>query len=502
MTVVLTGSALTLDELVRVARDGEAVALAPGVVERMARSRAAVDAALARGDPVYGLTTGVGVLKRVPLAAAEVARFNRRLLENHRVAQGPPVAPELVRATMLRLANGFAAGHAGVRPALAERLVEALDRGDCPVVRELGSLGESDLAPLADLAAGLFGDPDLAAGEGLALLNNNAFSTAAAALAVHDAGRLLKAADAAAALSLEAFAANLSILHPAIVAARPDEGLAHTVDHLRELLDGSYLWRAGAARNLQDPLTFRSLAGVHGACHDALSYVRARLAVELNAAQGNPLVVPGEQRLISVANFEALALAAALDLARIALAPLLTSADERVVKLLETPWSGLPTGLADAPGTPESGLSIYAIAGEAMTAEARLLAQPVSFELASSAGAEGIEDRATMLPLGARRLAAMAGLGEHIVAIELLVAAQAVELRGSGPLGRGTRRVFESVRERVPFVGQDDPLPADLEGLVELIRAGALAESADAASASPAPSAPCASPTLPAAPVP
>ena len=156
MTVVLTGSALTLDELVRVARDGEAVAL---VARRgrahgaLARSRSTPPSPAA--IPVYGLTTGVGVLKRVPLAAGEVARFNRRLLENHRVAQGPPVAPELVRATMLRLANGFAAGHAGVRPALAERLVEALDRGVCPVVRELGSLGESDLAPLADLAAGL-----------------------------------------------------------------------------------------------------------------------------------------------------------------------------------------------------------------------------------------------------------------------------------------------------------------------------------------------------------
>ena len=475
MTVVLTGSALTLDEVVRVARDGEAVALAPSVARTMARARGTVEAALARGDQVYGLTTAVGVLKRVPLAGSDAASFNARLLENHRVGQGPPAARDVVRATMLRLANGFAAGHAGVRPVLAQRLVQALDRGDCPVVRQLGSLGESDLAPLADLAADLFADADLAAGEGLALLDNNAFSTGAAALAVHDARRLLDAADAAGALSLEAFAANLTILHPAVVAARPDGGLERVVERLRRLLDGSYLWRAGSARNLQDPLTFRSLAAVHGACHDAMDYVERCLDVELNAAQGNPLVVPGEDRVISVADFETLALAAALDLARIALAPLLTSADERALKLLETPWSGLPTGLAPASGTAESGLSMYAIAGEAMTAEARLLAQPVSFELASSAGAEGIEDRATMLPLGARRLTDMAGLGERIVAIELLLAAQAVELRGSGPLGRGTRRVFEAVRERVPFVGAGDPLPADLEGLIELIRCGALA---------------------------
>jgi histidine ammonia-lyase len=476
MTVVLTGSALTLDEVVRVARDGEGVALAPSVAKTMARARGTVEAALVRGDQVYGLTIAVGGLKRVPLAGSDAASFNSRLLESHRVGQGPPAARDVVRATMLRLANGFAAGHAGVRPVLAQRLVQALDRGDCPVVRQLGSLGESDLAPLADLAADLFADADLAAGEGLALLNNNAFSTGAAALAVHDARRLLDAADVAGALSLEAFAANLTILHPMVVAARPDGGLERVVERLRRLLDGSYLWRTGAARNLQDPLTFRSLAVVHGACHDAMDYVERRLDVELNAAQGNPLVVPDEDRVISAADFETLALAAALDLARIALAPLLTSADERALKLLETPWSSLPTGLAPASGMAESGLGIYAIAGEAMTAEARLLAQPVSFELASSAGAEGIEDRATMLPLGARRLTDMAGLGERIVAIELLVAAQAVELRGSGPLGRGTRRVFEAVRERVPFVGEGDPLPPDLEGLVELIRCGALAE--------------------------
>ena len=351
------------------------------------------------------------MLKRVPLAADEVARFNRRLLENHRVAQGPPVAGDVVRATMLRLANGFAAGHAGVRPALAERLVEALDRGVCPVVRELGSLGESDLAPLADLAAGLFGDPDLAAGEGLALLNNNAFSTAAAALAVHDAGRLLDAADAAGALSLEAFAANLSILHPAIVAARPDEGLALVVGRLRRLLDGSYLWREGAARNLQDPLTFRSLPGGARRLPRRPGLRRRRLAVELNAAQGNPLVVPGEERVISVANFEVLALAAG---ARPRAHRPRAAADERRrarPQAARDAWSGLPTGLAVAPGTAESGLSIYAIAGEAMTAEARLLAQPVSFELASSAGAEGIEDRATMrrsAPAGSPRWPAWA----------------------------------------------------------------------------------------------
>ena len=374
---------------------------------------------------------------------------------------------------MTRLANGFASGHPGVRIELAQRLVQALDRGECPAVRVLGSLGESDLAPMADLAAGLFTDPDLAPGEGLAILNNNAFSTALAALAVNDAMGLFDAADAAGALSLEAFAANLSILHPAMVASRPYAGLEETVARLRRLLEGSSLWEPGAARNLQDPLTFRSLPVVHGAARDALAYAAGLLAIELNAAQGNPLVVASEERVVSVANFEALPLAAALDLLRIALAPLLTSADERMIKLLETPWSGLPTGLAPKAGTSETGLAIYAVSGEAITAEARLLAQPVSFELASSAGAEGIEDRASMAPLAARRLAEMVGLGERVIAMELLVAAQAAELRGRAPLGRGTAATLALVRRRAPFVGLGDPLP-DMEPLLELVRSGEL----------------------------
>jgi histidine ammonia-lyase len=474
MTVVLTGGSLTLDELVRVARDGEAVALDPQVSARMRRSRAVVERALRRGDPVYGLTTAVGVLKRVPLSPHEVTVFNRRLLENHRVAQGEPVAGDLVRATMLRLANGFAAGYAGVRPVLAERLVEALNRGTCPLVRHLGSLGESDLAPLADLAAGLFTDPDLAAGEGLALINNTSFSAASAALALHDARRLLDAADAAGALSLEAFAANLSIIHPVVAQTRPYDGLATVVARLARLLEDSYLWEPGQARDLQDPLTFRSLPQVHGAAHDVLGYAERQLAVELNAAQGNPLVIAEEDRIVSVAQFETLPVAAALDTVRIALAPLLTSATERIIKLLDTPWSGLPTGLVARGDTAESGLSIYAIAAESITAEARLLAQPVSFELASSSGAEGIEDRASMTPLGARRLADMVGLGERVVAMELLVAAQAEELRARTPLGSGTRRVLALVREHAPFVGENDPLPRDLDGLAGLIRGGAL----------------------------
>jgi histidine ammonia-lyase len=445
----------------------------------MAAAREVGDAALRRGETVYGLSTGVGVRKRAGVPAGEQERFNVRLIHNHLVGQGDPAPEDVVRATMVVLANSFARGAGVAGPALAERVVSALNERRHPEVRLLGSLGMADLAQMADLAAGLLGpDGRLEPGEGLALLNSNAFATGLAALAVADLERLLGASLVAGALDLEAFAANPSSLDAAVARERPFAGLAAAAETLRGLLEGSALYDPGVPRNLQDPLTFRCLPQVHGAALDALAFGRSQLETELNAAQSNPLVDASTGRILSVGNFDALPLAAALDLLRIALAPVLTSANERMVKLLQAPLSGLPEGLSETHGSAEDSLSEYGPAGQALTAEARLLAQPVSFELASSAHAEGIEDRATMAPLGARRLAEMTSLGERIVAIELLVAAQAVELRGNR-LGAETRRAYQLVRDRLPFKREVDLIPASLEPLRELVRSGELGALAD-----------------------
>jgi histidine ammonia-lyase len=474
VSVVLRGSGLTVADVVRVARDNEQVELAPEAIERMRESRALVERVVARGDEVYGVTTGVGARKKVRVPAEEIPLFNRRLIENHRIGSGPDAPPEVVRATMLRVANAFAKGTAGVRPEIAERIVRALNDGEEPRVRLLGSVGQGDLAPLADLAAELFGDTELGAKEGLALMNSNSFSSGLAALALADAERLVATLDVAGALDLEAFAANLTILHPAIGEVRPYPGLLASLTCFRALLAGSYLWENGAARNLQDPLTFRCLPQVHGATRDALEFAKAQLEIELNASQENPLVIPAEDRIVSVANFDVLPLASALDFLRIALAPALTSACERLIKLLQGPLTGLPDGLAPRQGLAENSLGELGVAAQALTAEARLLAQPVSFELVTSTHAEGIEDRITMAPLAARRLAEMVDLGERLAAIELTVAAQAVDLRAPPVLGEGTRRAQALVRERVPFMGEGDPLPSDLEPVRDLIRTGAL----------------------------
>jgi histidine ammonia-lyase len=472
VTVVLTGSSLTVEEVVRVARDAEHVDLAPSAVERMRAARDVVEEVVERGEEIYGFTTGVGMRKRFAVEG-EMAAFNRMLIGGHLIGQGPAAPEDVVRAMMTGLANALAQGAAGARPELAQLVVDALNAGVTPRVRLLGSVGQADLSANADLAEGLLGEFDLAAGEGLALLNTNAFSTGLAALAVADLTRLLDASDVAGALDLEAFAGNPGVLHPAVGEARPHPGLLATLARLRELLEGSFLWEQ-APRNLQDPLTFRTVAQVHGAARDALAYANGVLGVELNAHQGNPLVIVEERRILSVGNFDVVPLAAALDFLRIALAPVLTSAAERALKLLQAPFTGLPEGLGARPGLAEPALSELGAAVQAIAAEARLLAQPVSFELASTSQHEGIEDRTTMAPLAARRLAEMVELGARTLAIGLTIAAQAIDLRGRPELGAGTRRAYELVRERVPFTDAGQALPRDLEPLVELVRDGAL----------------------------
>jgi histidine ammonia-lyase len=469
--IAITGRTLTLAELVRVARRGDAVQLDSTARDVMTRSRTVVEKVLDTGTPAYGVTTAVGVLKRVPLAGPEADAYARRMIRHHRVAQGPPAPRDVARATLLLQLNSFATGLPGVRPLVAERLVDALNHDEVPPVRSLGSVGQADLAQLAELSGAVFDGVDLAAGEGLALITGNAFASAWAALAIADLGLLIETLDVAAALSLEGLGANLSVLHRAVESARPHPGLAGSLARFRRLLDGSAAWDAGTSRNFQDPLSFRNVAQLHGAARDGLAHGRTVLDVELNASQGNPIVVLDEGAVVSVANFEIAGLAAALDYQRILLATVLGAAAERVVKLLETPWSGLPTGLAASGDPDDPGLAYLGIAVQAFAAEARLLAAPVSFELVSTAHAEGIEDRTTMAPLAARRTAEMVALGRRIAAVELTVAAQAVELRGTARLGTGTDAALRAVRRTTPYTGPGDVVP-DVEALVDAVGRG------------------------------
>ena len=395
MEVVVTGADLSLGDLVRVARGGTRVELSGQAVEAMTEASSLAEHAFELGLPVYGLTTGLGAQKRTSLERDD-AGFGWRQIAESRAGVGPEAPPDAVRAAMLVFLNQMAGGSTCLRPVLAERLAQALNEGLQPPVRLRGSLGASDLAPMADLARGVFGGMDLAPGEGLALMNSSAFGTGLAALAVADAVRLVVAADVAAALCLEGFAANRACCTRRWSAP-----------------SGTPCWRApspasascsrGATSGRREPpatcrtrsptaARLRSRPPPGGLCDHALSVVR----LELNAAQGNPLVSVEDGRILSTSAYEVVGLSAALDYARIGLATMLSAASERSVKLLDTPWSGLPTGLLER-GGPDLGLSILAITAQSVVAEAFTLAQPVSFTVASSAGAEGIEDRASHL---------------------------------------------------------------------------------------------------------
>jgi len=471
MAVTLTGASLRLEEVVAVARHGHRVEIAPTALDAMNRRRAIVEGASVAGAPVYGLTTGVGMRREATVDADSARAFNRSTILGHLVGLGPDAPADVSRAALLRLANGVVAGYQGARPTVAVTLVDALNSGAAPRVSTLGTVGQADLAQHADLAHGATATVELEAGEALALLAGNAFSTGQAALAVADAGSLVRWLDAAAALDFEAFRGNVGALHPEVATARPFPGIADTIERMGALLDGSALWEPAAARFLQDPLTYRCVPQLHGAARDALRFVEGQLAIELNAHQGNPLVVESEGRLVSVGNFDSQPLATALDLLRIALAPVLTAAVERTLKLLSPRFSGLGEGLVRGEQSWQDGLSELGVAAQAIAAEARLLAQPVSYELVSTMQESGVEDRAALSSLGARRAAELLDLGARVVGIELTVAAQALDLRDEVALGTGVALLRAYVRERIGFLEAPEQMPLPLEELASSIRA-------------------------------
>ena len=384
----------------------------------MRASRAVVEQALASGQQVYGFSTGVGMRKRFAIEE-EQARFNRQLVRGHLVAQGQSAPADGVRATMVKLANGLAQGYPGVRPELAQLVVDRLNEGATPRVRMLGSVGQADLAPNADLVEGLLDDFELAAGEALVLVDNNAFSTGLAALAVADCETLLDALDVAGALDLEAFAANPGLVDEAVADARPHPGLRSTIARLRALLEGSYLWEAPTAKPPGSADVSHAPAG------ERRHPRRARL--RQGRSHGGAERPPGQPHGRGVRRAGRrggeLRHRPPRGGARLPADRSCPGVDERSRARAEdvAVAAHRPAGGARRRGrtSPSPGSSELGAAVQGIVAEARLLAQPVSFELASTTQHEGIEDRTTMAPLGARRLAEMVSLGARVVAIEL-----------------------------------------------------------------------------------
>lgn len=457
--VAITGFDLTIDGLVRIARDKAQVSVTAEAVERMKAARAVVDNVVARGEKVYGVTTSVGAKTGVPLAPDRIGEFNRRLLLTHNVAHGPLAPHEAVRAMMAVLLNAMASGRLGVRPLLAERLAAALNEDRAIEVHIWGSMGQSDMAPITDLALALYSDVELQAGEALAMLNSSALALGTAALAMADLRDVLDQWSLIAALSMEGFAANPSIVSNAALQSRPFAGLKRHGERIRAYLAGSYIFAKGGPRHLQDPLSFRSLPLLHGTAADSLSFAYGQVESELSASQNNPIVSIEEQALVSVANFDTVSLSMALDIARLGFAPVMTASAERVAKQVDSFWSGLTVGLIEEDGVGLPGFNGLAQFHKAITSEARLATMPVVHELASSSHSNGNLDRAGMAGLAARKTGEVASLCRSIAAVELMVAAQAVDIRKATPLGAITGKLHALVREAVPFAAAGDRLP-------------------------------------------
>ncbi len=470
--IAITGFELTAADIVQIARDHAPVALSTDAVERMRSARAVVDGAVASGTPVYGVTTSVGAKTGVPLEPQRIAEFNHRLLLTHNVAHGPLAEPQAVRAMMAVLLNAMASGYLGVRPVLAHRLAAALNDDRRFDIHIWGSMGQSDMAPISDLALALYGDMELQAGEALALLNSTALAMGTAALALCDLEHQLDLWSLIGALSMEGFAANPSVLAPAALRSRPFAGLQRHGRRMHTYLQDSYLFQAGGPRFLQDPLAFRSLPLLHGTAADSLDFAGRQFRTELGSSQNNPIVCVEDSALLSVANFDAIALAMALDVARLAFAPVVTSSTERLAKLVDSFWSGTTPGLIAEDGVGLPGFNGLAQFHKSITSEARLLTGPTVQELASSSHSNGNLDRASMAGLAARRTAQLAQLCTSISAMELMVAAQAVDCRGRQPLGRATARLHALVRNAVPFAAAGDRVPF-IDPLIACLHANA-----------------------------
>ena len=494
--ILITGDDLALDDVWDAAVAGRSVELADSARERMQRARELVDADV--GDHTYGVNTGFGRFVSESIPADQVEELQLRLLRSHACGVGEPYPPEVVRAAMLLRANALAKGYSGARVQTVELLLDLLRQGVLPRVPARGSVGASgDLAPLAHLALPLVGEGEawvdgellpgaealaraglapvrLASKEGLSLINGTQFMTAMAALALVRAGRLARAADAACAVSLEALQGSRTSFHAAIHEARPLRGQGASAANVRALLDGSAIIESHRwCDKVQDAYSLRCAPQVHGASRDLLDYAEATVAVELNAATDNPLVLVDEGTIVSNGNFHGQPIAFSLDATAIAVAELASISERRVERMVNPSLSGgLPPFLVPRDAGLNSGFMILQYVAAALVSENKSLAHPASVDsIPTSAGQEDHVSMGNAAGLKALQVIANA---ERALAIELLAGAQAVEFLAPLEPGRGVAAVRAFVRTLSPRVKEDRSLAADIERVADAVRDGRL----------------------------
>jgi histidine ammonia-lyase len=506
-TLVLDGQALTLKEIEDVSLCARPVGIAPAALVRVRASRELIEGILAAGQTVYGVNTGFGKLSDVRIPAGSLAQLQTNLVRSHSAGVGQPLSEAESRAMLLLRANVLAKGFSGCRRELVELLVALLNAGVHPVIPEKGSVGASgDLAPLAHLALVAMGEGEafyrgermaggealrraglqpleLAAKEGLALLNGTQAMTAVGALAVARGLRVVRLADVSGAMALEALMGSPAAFDARIHEARPHAGQIASASHLLQLLDGSEIREAHREHDsrVQDAYCLRCMPQVHGAVRDVLGHVQRVLEIEAGSATDNPLVFPGRSTealnggaVISGGNFHGAPLAYAFDYAAIALTDLGSITERRIDRLLNPDINeGLPAFLSPDPGL-SSGFMIAQIVSAALINECQVLSHPASTGSIPTDG--GKEDHVSMGMTGAIKLRQIVEHAERIVGIELMCAAQGLEFRR--PLKSGVRveQAYEAVRGVVARLEQDRVLAADIDAVADAVRSGAFDE--------------------------
>ncbi len=513
-TVIVDGEHLTIENVVRVAHAAPGdirLELAPEARRKVDRARAAVEDFVARGQVVYGITTGFGAFKDRIIPRDALRQLQRNIVMSHAVGMGDPLPTAVVRAMMLIRANALAKGHSGIRAEVLALLLTMLERGVHPIIPEQGSLGASgDLAPLAHVALVMIGlgeaehggerlpgaealrraglqPVELVEKEGLALTNGTALMAALGALHVIGAENAAKAADIAGALSLEALHGTLDAFDARIHAARPHPRQIEAAAHLRRVLAGSTFVRGHDPLNVQDAYTLRCMPQVHGACRDAILYARWVTDIELNSATDNPLIFFDEEGApvcLSGGNFHGEPLAIAMDYLSLALTELGNMAERRLTRLTDeaSNQATLPAFLIKHGGL-NSGFMLTQYTAAALASENKSLVHPASADTIPTSA--NTEDHVSNGPIAARKAGIILRNLEKILAIELLAGAQGIDFRREvlGPgarLGRGTAVAYRLVRERVPFLEHDAVMYPYMEALRELVASGKLVRAVEA----------------------
>src|SRR3954470_23977695 len=500
----LTGDDLRLDDVCAVAYGKASAALSDEARTKMRAARELVErAAHGTREHTYGINTGFGRFVSKSIPEEQTEELQLRLLRSHACGVGDPYPTEIVRAAMLLRANALAKGTSGARVETVELLLECLERGVIPRVPSRGSVGASgDLAPLAHLALPLVGEGEasydgdlmsgadalagpglepsrLAAKAGLSLINGTHFMGANGAPGVKTARRLVRAADIACALSLEAMQGSRTSFLPQIQALRPLRGQAAAAANVLRLVEGSAINEAHRwCDKVQDAYSLRCAPQVHGASRDLLDYVEGTVAVELNAATDNPLVLVDDELLVSNENFHGQPLAFALDALAMACSELANISERRVERLVNPNLSdGLPAFLT-VDGGLNSGFMIPQYVAASLVSENKSLCHPASVDsIPTSAGQEDHVSIGNAAALKAWQVLANA---ERVLAIELLAGAQAVEFHAPLRPGVGARVAHDFVRTLSPRLRDDRPLAADIERVAPAIRDGSLVAAVEA----------------------